>query len=136
MAISPFSTQNEELKNIVQTLFLIDILPNKISDLIAEAYTNTSKKWQEEVFYLLYHKLQNEEEKKKYLAEKQNSQTSEGTYSSQIWQKINALSFEDKLPYLLHHILGWSNEKIGNLLNISISEVEILLVKIVKKLEN
>lgn len=136
MAISPFSPDNEELKNTVQTLFLLQVDSNKISDLLAEAYTNTSKKWQEEVFYLLHHKFQNEEEKKKYLLEEQTTQIVENSYSSQIWQKINALSFEDKLPYLLHHILGWNNEKIGNLLNISISEVEILFVKILKKLEN
>jgi DNA-directed RNA polymerase specialized sigma24 family protein len=136
MTNSPFTTQNEELKNSVQTLFLLHVSPNKISDLIAEAYKNTSKRWQEEIFYLLNNKIKDEELKKEYLTEEQSSSFLESLYGSQIWQKINALSFEDKLPYLLHHILGWNNEKIGNLLNISISEVEILLVKILKKLSN
>ncbi len=136
MTNSPFTTQNEELKNSVQTLFLLNVSPNKISDLIAEAYKNTSKKWQEELFYLLNHKIQNEEIKKEYILEESTLHLSESLYNSQVWQKINALSFEDKLPYLLHHILGWNNEQLGKLLNISISEVEILLVKILKKLEN
>lgn len=136
MTNSPFTTQNEELKNSVQMLFLLNVSPNKISDLIAEAYKNTSKKWQEEVFYLLNHKIQNEEIKKEYLVEESMLHLSESLQSSQIWQKINVLSFEDKLPYLLHHILGWNNAQIGKLLNISISEVEILFVKILKKLEN
>ncbi|PIY08472.1 MAG: hypothetical protein COZ18_12110 [Flexibacter sp. CG_4_10_14_3_um_filter_32_15] len=130
----PFSTNNEELKNSVQTLFLLHINPNKISDLIAEAYKNTPKKWKEEIFYLLNNKIQNKEIKKEYLIEDLNSDVLETLYDSQIWQKINTLSFEDKLPYLLHHILGWNNEQLGNLLNLSISEVEILLVKILKKL--
>jgi len=136
MTNSPFTTQNEELKNSIQTLFLLTVSPNKISDLIAEAYKNTTKKWQEEIFYLLTHKINNEEIKKEYILEQSTLHLSESLYTSQIWQKINALSFEDKLPYLLHHILGWDNEKIGKLLNISISEVEILLVKILKKLSN
>ncbi len=134
MAVSPFSTDNQELKNSVQTLFLLHVNPNKISDLIAEAYKNTPIKWQEEIFYLLTSKIKDKEVEKEYLTEELNSDTLETLYDSQVWQKINALSFEDKLPYLLHHILGWNNEKIGNLLNISISEVEILLVKILKKL--
>lgn len=136
MSNSPFSTQNEELKSIVQTLFLLHIYPNKISNLIAEAYKNTSKKWQEEIFYLLNNKIKDEETRKEYLIEDLNSDLTENLYDSQVWQKINALSFEDKLPYLLHHILHWNNEKTGRLLNISISEVEILLVKILKKLNN
>lgn len=136
MTNSNFTTQNEELKSIVQTLFLLHVYPNKISDLIVEAYKNTSKKWQEEIFYLLNHKIQNKETQKEYLTEELNSEITENIYASQVWQKINALPFEDKLPYLLYHSLGWNNEKIANLLNISISEVEILLVKILKKLEN
>lgn len=136
MTNSPFTTQNEELKSIVQTLFLLQVSQHKISDLIAEAYKNTSKKWQEEIFYLLTTKIKNEEIKKEYLIEELNSEFLESLYDSQVWQKINALSFDDKLPYLLHHILGWNNEKLANLLNISISEVEILLVKILKKLES
>jgi DNA-directed RNA polymerase specialized sigma24 family protein len=133
---SPFSTNNEELKNSVQTLLLLHVEPSKISDLIAEAYKNTPKKWNEEIFYLLNNKIQNEEIKKEYLIEELHSYVLESLYDSQIWQKINALSFEDKLPYLLHHILGWNNEQLGNLLNLSISEVEILFVKILKKIEN
>jgi DNA-directed RNA polymerase specialized sigma24 family protein len=136
MTNSPFTTQNEELKSIVQTLFLLQVSQHKISDLIAEAYKNISKKWQEEIFYLLTTKIKNEELKKEYLMDELNSEFLESLYDSQVWQKINALSFEDKLPYLLNHILGWSNEKLANLLNISISEVEILLVNILKKLES
>lgn len=136
MTNSPFTTQNEELKSSIQTLFLLNVCPTKISDLIAEAYKNTSKKWQEEIFYLLHHKIQNQEIKKEYLTPELNSPIRESIYSSPIWKKINALSFEDKLPYLLYHVLGWNNEKIGKLLHISISEVEILLVKVLKKLEN
>ncbi len=132
----PFSTQNEELKKIVQVLLLLDVSSNKISDLIVEAYKNTSKKWQEEIFYLLNTKIKNEEIKKEYLIAKQGTIFFDSLGDSQLWQKIHELSFEDKLPYLLHHILGWENEKIGNLLNISISEIEILLVRILKKLEN
>ncbi|WP_338814513.1 sigma factor-like helix-turn-helix DNA-binding protein [Bernardetia sp. Wsw4-3y2] len=134
MSNSPFSTQNEELKNSIQTLILLHVSQNKISDLIAEAYKNTPKKWQEEIFYLLNNKLQDEENRKEYLVEELNSDFLESIYDSQIWQKINQLSFEDKLPYLLHHILGWNNEKIALLLDISISEVEILLVSVLKKL--
>ncbi|AFM03210.1 hypothetical protein Fleli_0750 [Bernardetia litoralis DSM 6794] len=136
MTNSPFTTQNEELKNIVQVLLLLYLSPNKVSDLIIEAYKNTSKKWQEEIFYLLNAKIKDEETKQEYLKEEQSPEFLESLYDSQVWQKINALSFEDKLPYLLHHILGWNNEKIGKLLTISISEVEILFVKILKKLEN
>ena len=134
MTNSPFTTQNEELKNSVQMLFLLHVRPNKISDLIVEAYKNTSKKWQEEIFYLLNNKIKDAETRKDYLTEELNSDIEQSLYASQVWQKINVLSFEDKLPYLLHHILGWNNEKIGNLLNLSISEIEILLVKILKKL--
>ncbi|WP_375561912.1 hypothetical protein ACE193_05020 [Bernardetia sp. OM2101] len=136
MTHSPFSTQNEELKSIVQTLFLLRVKPDKFSGLIAEAYKNTSKKWQEEIFYLLNNKIQKEGIQKEYLMEELNSEMAESVYASQIWQKINALSFEDKLPYLLHHILGWDNEKIGKLVSLSISEVEILMVNILKKLES
>jgi len=136
MTNSPFTTQNEELKKSVQTLFLLSVSPNKISDLIAEAYKNTTKKWQEEIFYLLNAKIQNKETRKEYIIEEQNLDSTENIYNSQVWQKINILFFEDKLPYLLHHILGWNNKQLADLLNISISEVEILLVKVLKKLEN
>ena len=134
MISSPFTIQNEELKGSIQTLFLLCVNPNKISDLIAEAYENTPKKWEDEIFYLLNSKLKSKEEKKEYLLEKQNSELLESIYDSQVWQKINTLSFEEKLPYLLHHILGWNNEKLSSLLNVSISEVETSLVKILKKL--
>ncbi len=136
MIHSPFTIQNEELKSSIQTLFLLGIVPDKISDLVVEAYKNTSKKWQEEIFYLLNAKIKDEQVKKEYIIEEQNEVFLKKMYDSQVWQKINMLPFEDKLPYLLHHILGWNNEKIANLLNLSISEVEILFVRILKKLEN
>jgi DNA-directed RNA polymerase specialized sigma24 family protein len=136
MIDSPFHADNEELRDINHTLFLLYVAREKIPFLIAEAYKNTSKNWQEEIFYLLNAKIKDEELRKEYLTDDRYSDFLEGLYDSQVWQKINALSFEDKLPYLLHHILGWNNEKIGKLLDLSISEVEILLVKILKKLSN
>ncbi len=132
---SPFTIDNEELKNSVQILLLLSVFPNKISELIAEAYKNTPKKWQEEIFYLLNSKNQDQQKREEYFAKELNSDLLESIYESQVWRKINVLSFEDKLPYLLHHILDWNNEKLSNLLNLSISEVEILLVRILKKLE-
>ncbi|WP_338763347.1 sigma factor-like helix-turn-helix DNA-binding protein [Bernardetia sp. ABR2-2B] len=134
MSNSPFSTQNEELKSSIQTLLLLHVSESKISDLIAEAYTNTPNRWQEEIFYLLNSKLQDTSKRTEYLVEELSSDVAKNIYDSKVWQRINALSFEDKLPYLLHHTLGWDNEKIAKLLNISISGVEILLVSILKKL--
>lgn len=136
MATSPFALDNEELKNSVQVLLLLHLKPNKISDLIAEAYKNTAKNWQEEIFYLVKNKFEEKETQEIFFAKKLEADISESIYESPVWQKIDALSFEEKLPYLLHHILGWDNEKVGKLLQLSISEVEVLFVRILKKLEN
>lgn len=136
MGTSPFTLDNEELKNSVQVLLLLYVKPDKISDLIAEAYKNTSKNWQDEIFYIVVNKFQGKESQAVFFTEQLESSLSESVYESKIWQKIDALSFDEKLPYLLYHVLGWDNEKIGKLLNSSISEVEVLFVRILRKLEN
>lgn len=135
MATSPFTLDNEELKNSIQVLILLHLQPSKVSDLVVEAYKNTSKNWQEEIFYLAKNKFEEKETKDIFFTEELKSNTLENVYQNSVWQKIDALPFENKLTYLLYHILGWDNEKIAKLFRLSISEVEILFIKILKTLE-